>query len=179
MKRVRRFFTLYFIPIIPLDRLGEYVECKSCKSTYNERVLEFNPKKDAEKFEAEFSIAAKRVMFKMALADGEIDDSEIQQITQAFSNIAKRDIDPADIAAEIEAARNDTRTVADFISDVAPRLNETGKELVLRSCIAVIKADGHIDDDELVELSALIKVLDMPRAYSNGVLAEEGLPTLK
>lgn len=32
-KSVRRFFTLYFIPLIPLNSLGEYIECESCKET--------------------------------------------------------------------------------------------------------------------------------------------------
>jgi len=175
---VKRWFTFYFIPIFPTSTLGEYVECQSCKATFNERVLEIDPKKDAELFEAEFSIAAKRVMFKMALADGEIDDSEIDQITQAFQNIAKREIDRDDIAAELEAARDDTRTVAEYLADISPQLNDTGKELVLRAAIAVIKADGVIDEEELKELKELIKALDMPKAYSNGVLLEEGLPKL-
>ena len=33
-KRVRKFFTLYFIPVIPLSSAGEYVECERCKSKY-------------------------------------------------------------------------------------------------------------------------------------------------
>ncbi len=175
---VKRWFTFYFIPIFPTSTLGEYVECQNCKATFNTRVLELDPKKDAEMFEAEFSLAAKRVMFKMALADGEIDESEIEQITQAFQSIAKREIDKNDIAAELEAARDDTRTVAEYMADISAQLNDTGKEQVLRAAIAVIKADGIIDDDELKELSELIKALDMPKAYSNGILLEEGLPKL-
>ena len=173
---VRRWFTLYFIPLFPTSKLGEYVECQTCKSTFNERVLEMDPKRDIEKAEAEFSIAAKRVMFKMALADGEIDEREIAQITQAFQNITKREIDEADIAAELEMAREDTRSVAEIVTDVSARVNDTGKELILRSAIAVIKADNVIDDAELVELVLLVKALDMPRAYANGVLREEGMP---
>jgi hypothetical protein len=38
-KRVRRFFTLYFIPLIPLRTLGEYVECGQCRGTYKPEVL--------------------------------------------------------------------------------------------------------------------------------------------
>jgi uncharacterized membrane protein YebE (DUF533 family) len=172
---VKRWFTFYFIPIFPTSTLGEYVECQTCKSTFNEQVLKLDPKGDHERFEAEFSIATKRVMFKIALADGDIDEREIEQITQAFQNITKREIDRADIAAELEAARDDTRTVADYITEVAAKLNDTGKETVLRAAIAVVKADGVIDGDEIVELQALVKALDMPRAYSNGILLEEGL----
>lgn len=39
-KRQRRFFTLYFIPVIPLDLLNEYVECQSCKSTWDTGILD-------------------------------------------------------------------------------------------------------------------------------------------
>jgi tellurite resistance protein len=174
-KEVKRWFTLYFIPVFPMNTLGDFVECGACKSTYNSRVLDFDPTAARAKFEAAFSIAAKRVMFKMALADGEIDAAEIAQIAQAFRNITKREIEDGDIAAELEAARGDTSTVEDYLRDVAPTPNETGKELVLRSAIAVVKADGRIDAAERTEIAALIKALDMPRAYSNGVLAEEGL----
>ena len=39
-RRIRRFFTLYFIPLIPLDKLGEYIECQGCNGTYDIQVLE-------------------------------------------------------------------------------------------------------------------------------------------
>ena len=39
-KRVKRWFTLYFIPIIPLGTVGEFVECKSCAATYRADDLE-------------------------------------------------------------------------------------------------------------------------------------------
>ncbi len=172
---VKRWFTLYWIPLFPTGDLGQYVECQTCKGTYNERVLQFDPKSDAEKFEAEFAIAAKRVMFKLALADGEIDEGEVRQIAQAFANITKREIDPADIAAELEAARDDTRTVATYLRDVAPGLNDTGRELVLRAAIAVAKADGSVDDSEVAELHAVARALEFPQAYANGVFAEEGI----
>lgn len=38
-KKVTQFFTLYFIPLIPLGNKGEYVECQTCRNTYIERVL--------------------------------------------------------------------------------------------------------------------------------------------
>lgn len=175
LQEVKRWFTFFFIPIFPMGKLGEYVECGACKATYNERVLQIDPERARDELEAAFSVAAKRVMFKMALADGEIDDAEISQIVQAFSNIAKREIDAGDIAAELEAARSDTGTVTDYLRAVSPQLNDTGKELIMRSAIAVAKADGHVDDSEVSQLHELVPALDLPRAYANGIFAEEGL----
>jgi hypothetical protein len=42
-RRVRQFFTLYFIPIFPMKTLGEYIECDVCKNAYKDKVLEYNP----------------------------------------------------------------------------------------------------------------------------------------
>ena len=32
--RIRNWFTLFFIPIIPLNKVGEYIECEACASKY-------------------------------------------------------------------------------------------------------------------------------------------------
>jgi hypothetical protein len=38
--RARRWATLFFIPVIPLDQRGEWVECLGCGSTYRTDVLD-------------------------------------------------------------------------------------------------------------------------------------------
>lgn len=35
----RRFFTLFFIPIIPLNKVGDHVRCETCKTRYVTEVL--------------------------------------------------------------------------------------------------------------------------------------------
>ena len=35
----RRFFTLFFIPVIPLNKVGEHVQCTTCKTRYVTDVL--------------------------------------------------------------------------------------------------------------------------------------------
>lgn len=37
--RAKRYFSLYFIPLIPMGDLGEFVECQSCHKTFNVDVL--------------------------------------------------------------------------------------------------------------------------------------------
>lgn len=38
-KKLRRFFTLYWIPLIPLGTIAEYVECLSCHGQFKLGVL--------------------------------------------------------------------------------------------------------------------------------------------
>jgi len=51
-KKVTQFFTLYFIPLIPLGNKGEYVECMTCRNTYIERVLHMRPTIDVTEKQA-------------------------------------------------------------------------------------------------------------------------------
>lgn len=39
IKQVRRWFTLYFIPLIPLRIVGTYIECNHCGSSFNQELL--------------------------------------------------------------------------------------------------------------------------------------------
>jgi hypothetical protein len=41
--RVSRYFTLYFIPLFPMETLGEFVRCTSCSQAYQPAVLDFEP----------------------------------------------------------------------------------------------------------------------------------------
>lgn len=38
-KSTRLWFTLYFIPLIPLNKQGDFIECQSCHRTFQEDVL--------------------------------------------------------------------------------------------------------------------------------------------
>ena len=48
-KRVARYFTLYFIPIVETQYLGEYVECQSCRFQFKPDVLRYKPPSPNEK----------------------------------------------------------------------------------------------------------------------------------
>lgn len=38
-QKVTKFFTLYFIPLIPIKTLGDYVECDKCNCSFVKSVL--------------------------------------------------------------------------------------------------------------------------------------------
>lgn len=41
-KGVRRFFTLFFVPLIPLHQVADFIECKRCGGTFKPEVLTWN-----------------------------------------------------------------------------------------------------------------------------------------
>lgn len=42
-EQTRRWFTAFFVPLIPLDKQGEWVRCQSCGATYAPDVLGRHP----------------------------------------------------------------------------------------------------------------------------------------
>ncbi|NDJ78573.1 MAG: zinc-ribbon domain-containing protein [Chloroflexi bacterium] len=41
-KRASRFFSVYFIPVVPIGKAGEYVECQGCGLKFETAVLEID-----------------------------------------------------------------------------------------------------------------------------------------
>ena len=169
-KRVRRFFTLYFIPIIPLDVLGEYVECQHCRDTYKPNVLSYDPTSGKKLFEAEFHAAVKRVMVLMMMADGKVDAEEIETIRQVFGKLSKREVTQAEVDAEVNAARSEGHGLRQYLASVSGNLNDAGKELVVQAAFFVAAADGKVTDEETALLAELASALEMSPAHFRGAI---------
>ncbi|MEO0606056.1 MAG: TerB family tellurite resistance protein [Myxococcota bacterium] len=173
-KHVRRFFTLYFIPVLPLDLLGEYVECVNCHSTFRKDVLEFDPRAAGVAFEAEFHVAIRKVMIKMMLADGQIDDAEVTSVGEIYTQLTDKPLSEAAIRDEAVTLETDGQTVEDYVRSVRGQLNDQGKELVLRAALAIAAADDEIADEEAELLVRVGRAMDMTAAHVRGVLAAGG-----
>ncbi|MDX1991622.1 MAG: zinc-ribbon domain-containing protein [bacterium] len=42
-KQGKNYFAVYFIPLIPMGDIGEFIECQTCHRTYASDVLKFKP----------------------------------------------------------------------------------------------------------------------------------------
>lgn len=40
--KASRYFTLYFVPLFPMDTLGEWVKCSRCQGEYDSRILQLS-----------------------------------------------------------------------------------------------------------------------------------------
>ena len=169
-KRVRRFFTLYFIPLIPLDLHGEYIECQHCRGTFRIEVLDLDPDAAAAEFEAEFHHTVKRVMVQMMLADGAIDDQEVQVIREVYGKLTNSEMSDEDVRSEIGRVEREEQDIATSLAQCAGYLNDDGKEIVVRAAFLVAAADGEFHDDEQALLATIGQSLGMSAAHLNGVI---------
>ena len=171
-KRVRRFFTLYFIPLIPLDLLGEYIECQQCTSTYKTSILDYNPEKAAAAEEAEFQKAMRRVLVLMMLADGVVEESEVEAIQTILGKLEDRTISRQEIDSEVDRARKESQDIQAYCRGMAGYLNDSGREMVVKAAILVAGADGHFDEKERDALANIATALNMSRAHFSGIIKD-------
>ena len=169
-RRVQQFFHFLFVPMVSRGQLGEYIECDTCRATYDVGVLNFEPGAEQSKFEAEFERAVKRVLVLMMLADGVLDPAEMRTICEVFERVTDCELTEADLMAEVEAARASQVTVELYVRSLLGRLNHEGKDMVIRAAFLVAAADGVVEARERVLFRRIGQALQMNRAYITALL---------
>lgn len=172
LKRVRRFFTLYFIPVIPMDKLGEYVECPGCQGTFDVRILSYDPNARAQQFEALFFTAVKQIMIGVLLADGHIDDQEVRELQDRYEEITGVEIPEDELREEIAAIADSGASTTELAAKLSSGLNDKGREMTLRAAYAIAAADGVIDPSEEQMLHEIGDALGLSSAHFNGIIQE-------
>ena len=171
-KKVTRFFTLYFIPLIPMGKIGEFVECQNCKSTFVPNVLDYEEDKGESQFMSEYEKALKHSLILMMLADGLIDDREKEVVLDIINRNSHNDMTMGQLNLYIEDVEEAPEKVDTYLQRVAPMLNGHGKEDLIRSALAVAAADGVVDDSEIQVLKEMAAALDMTPTHLKGILSE-------
>jgi len=161
----RKWFTLFFLPLIPLKVLGESVECESCERSYNESVLTMPT---AAQMRDNLADAMRQAVVSMITADGVVDEAEKRagfEVMQRFS----------DTPYTMDDLENDLRELkhgdpASGIGRIAGMLNEHGKESLLAACLEIVFADGTFDESELEKVTQAGVALGMSAAHVKGVI---------
>lgn len=166
-RQARRWFTLFWIPIIPLKVLGTFVECTVCKKGFDERVLSMPT---TASMADNLSIALRGLVVAVITADGVIHDAERTMAVHLVSGQVDHAYGPAELDADLQAFAG--HGVAEVLGELSGTLNEQGKERLVQICIDLARADGVIDDAELAVAHQVGAALLMTPAHVRGVVAE-------
>jgi tellurite resistance protein len=171
-KRVRRHATLFFVPTVPMEKGKEYVECKRCQATFRPQVLHYDPETEAMAWQAEFHRAILKVMVLMMLADGDIERAEVDLLQRIYRKLAEIQLTADDILEVISEAQNHGLTIRECLKDFSYRLNDHGKEMVVRAAFMIATADGPFGAEERNLLHDIAGALEISSAHLNGIIQE-------
>lgn len=163
----RRWFTFFWIPLIPLKVLGEFVECSSCGATYEPRVLTLPTN---AQIEDRLTRALRHVVVAMLKADDVVDDAERTAALQVMGEFGLHQYTAADLDQDLVTLH--VGSVDHELSELGSVLSPHGQESLVRACLILAAADGHVDDRELDLVTRAARGIGMSPAHLRGIVAE-------
>ena len=164
--------TVFFIPVINLRLLGEYIECQNCDSTYEMEILDYNSEQEQKKIEAIYLVGIKKVMTTMMLADGKIDENEKSMMKDIYKNLADSTLSDYDIDKEIKNCKANPQELDNCLKELFSCLNESGREIIIKVAYWVSIADDEVDKKEEKLLIKMAKHFQMSSAHLKGIISE-------
>lgn len=167
LMQARRWFTLFFIPLIPLKVLGEFVACRSCDATYDPQVLDLQT---TAQMEDRLTTALRHVVVAMLTADEVVDAAEREAALEVMQRFGHRPYAAADLDRDL--ATLEVGTLDDEVAELGAMLTPQGHEALVRACLHLATADGHVDERELAVVQQAARGIGMSPAHLRGILAE-------
>jgi tellurite resistance protein len=161
---MRRWFTLFFIPLFPIGAVkAEYVECITCKQTYKLAVLSAPT---VASLQGDLGVAMRQaVVTLLRSTDTAAARAAAQDAVALFTE------DPwTDEQLAGDLASLDTADLTDRLSRLSATLNEQGKERFLAAAVRVASTGGVIDGESEAALERLAGSLSMTAAHTRGVI---------
>lgn len=161
----RRYVTVFFIPVIPLMRAGEHVQCLSCKTRYVTEVLQLPTTVEMQVA----LVAGLRAVAAVILRAGDPGSPlarrrALDAVTGAGGDSYDTGALEADLAEPAGASR--PRIVA-----LGRQLQVEAREWCLAEAIRIAMADGPLTGAERAAVEQLAAALGMTQAQAIGVIA--------
>ena len=169
-KQARTWFTLFFLPVIPLKVLGEHVECQTCRKGYDMRVLTL-PTSAAL---GEQLVAASREAAVWLLR---IDGSASARAAAVAVLSQVSGTAWTDAALDADLQQVDIAQLPDRLRQLGDVMNEHGKEQFLGSVAAIAAGGGVVGEDSRRVLGDIAAALGMTPAHARGVIDQVTHPT--
>jgi hypothetical protein len=161
----RRFITLFFIPLIPLTRTGQHVQCLSCKTRYVTEVLKLPTTVDMQ---AAVGAGMRALVATMLNAGDPENPMARRRAVEAVRGTGEREYDEEALTADLGQPAAAARSK---ISALGAQLQVEAREWYLAEAIRIALADGPLTGAERAAAEHLASVLGMTQAHAIGVIA--------
>jgi hypothetical protein len=160
----RRFFTLFFVPVIPLNKLGEVVQCQTCRVRFDPVVL----RRPTSAQLAHALPVGMRAAVAVVLRAGGASEAAARAAIEAVRRAGDAGYDlhhlHADLSQPVEAAARPLQTLADQLAPEAC-------ERYLAEAVRIALSDGPLTPAEREAARWVAGHLGMTPAHAHGVIS--------
>lgn len=174
-KSGRRWIHVFFIPVIPLDKAGEYVQCTECGTRYSPEVLALPT---MAQMQAALPAGMRAAAITMLRAGDPGSSAARRRVIDAVKGAGAAEYDDAAVDADLEssAGADGGGSVEERLNALAAQLAVPAREWFLAEIVRIGLADGALTDSERQAAREIAGQLGMTPAQAVGVIAltEEG-----
>jgi hypothetical protein len=163
----RRWFQVLLIPVIPLDRIGEHLQCRTCRTRYRLEVLSIPTSAAMQVALPAGALAAVTMMLQAGDPDSQAARSRAIDIVQAAGLTG---YDDAALTADLALADGRRLANAESLATLAIQLTMPAPEWFLADAIRVGLADGPLSDSERGAARLIAAHLGLTAAQAQGVI---------
>lgn len=169
----RRWIHLLYIPVIPLDRIAEHVQCGSCQTRYRIEVLTLPTSAQMEAALPAGSLAAVTMML---LAGDQASAAARSRAIELVRAAGLAGYDDNALSADLAAADDPDRDTTRVLRTLAEQLTTPAPEWFLADAVRVGLADGPLSAEERRVACQIAALLGLSAAQAHDViwLTEEG-----
>ena len=162
---LKKWFTLYFIPIFPFQHIDTFYKCEKCEQTYKQEIKEMlkknKPSKEIiDESKKQFAIILTACMTHMAKADGTIGKTEKEEIDNIAKQLPQFKTELKKVFDKVKDAKSDTY-VMNLLKEATKTLTADGIMMVMGNVARVLLADGKIDKKEEALMKKFLKACDL------------------
>ncbi|MFD0686622.1 hypothetical protein [Actinomadura fibrosa] len=160
----RRWCSLFLVPLVPLWRLGQVVECRACRGRFAPAALRTATARQM----AAALPAGMRAAAALVLDAGDPSDGTARaRAVEAVRGYGGTDYDTASVDADLALRRE---FLEDEVALAGSHLAVEAKEWFLAQAVRVGLAGGPLGDAQRSVLHRIAELMGMSRAYALGVI---------
>ena len=166
LQQIRRWFTLFFIPLFPVGkRLGEQVRCSTCGTLFRPEVL--NAPTSAA-FSENLRGAMRVASMSMLAAGDPTNNAARAAAVDAARHTGAEGYDETWLTRDLAAL--DASQLGDYLAPLAQGLNPQGKETFIEQVARIGLADGPLSSSEMHILETVSAALGISAAHLRGIV---------
>jgi zinc-ribbon family/Tellurite resistance protein TerB len=163
----RRWFTVFFLPVIPMKVLGRVLKCTSCAGQFDEKVLLLPTA-------ADLTTSIRNAMRAVvgAVVGAQDTPAAREAATEAMRSVGMVGYGDADLAWDMQTGAD--AGLSERLTDLTGSLDPHGRERFLADAVRIAMADGPLSPAEVAIVERVGTGLELSRATVTGVLMELG-----
>jgi hypothetical protein len=161
----RRWFTVFFLPVIPLNQVGEHVQCTTCRTRYVTDVLS---QPTTARMQEALPAGMRAAVSAMLRSGDPSSPVSRQRAIEAVIGSGVPDYDEATLSADL---MQPFEAIRPALNQVGTQLTIQAREWYLAEVIRIALADGPLSETERQAALAIGADLGMTQAQVIGVVA--------